>query len=81
MVDKEFILKCMHESLEWYQTRDLEYLVGHPDEKHLDTKPYLTIVSDDIRQYPHGDVFEFGPKSAERDGTPIPKNVKVKRFF
>lgn len=69
------------ESLEWYQTRDLEYLVGHPDEKHLDTKPYLTIVSDDIRQYPHGDVFEFGPKSAERDGTPIPKNVKVKRFF
>lgn len=69
------------ESLEWYQTRDLEYLVADEKETNLDTKPYLDITSNDIRQYDQGDVFEFGPKSAERDGTPIPKNVQVKRFF
>jgi nitroreductase len=69
------------ESLAWYQTRDLEYLVAHEDETNLDTKPYLDIKSEDIRTFPIDDVFDFGPKSAKRDGTPIPKNVKVKRFF
>ena len=70
------------ESLKWFQTKNLEYLVAHPDEKNLDTLNTLSIKSDDIRMYDReGSVFNFGPKSAKRDGTPLPKNVKVKRFF
>ena len=69
------------ETLKWFQTKELDYVVADKNEKNLDTKPYLDICSDDIRQYPMGKVFEFGPKSAKRNGTPIPKNVKVKKFF
>ena len=68
------------ESLKWYQTRETEYLVAHPDEKNLDTKPWLDIPSNDIRKYPQS-IYNFGPQSSKPDGTPIPKNVKVKRFF
>ena len=69
------------ETLKWHQTRNLDYVVAHQDEKNLDTKPYLEICSDDIRQYPNGDVYSFGHKSSKKDGTPKPKDVKVKRFF
>ena len=64
-----------------FRDHNLEYVVAHPDEKNLDTKPYLEICSDDIRQYPNGDVYSFGHKSSKKDGTPKPKDVKVKRFF
>jgi len=70
------------ESLAWYETRNLEYVVASEEEPEgLDSRPFLEVVSNDIRQYPHSDTFIFEPRSAELDGTPIPKNVKVKRFF
>ncbi len=68
-------------NLPWYETDNLEYVVADPKETGLTTKGNLDIKSNDIRQYPLGDVFEFEPRSSEYDGTPIQKNVKVKKFF
>ena len=58
-------------SLEWYQTRDLEYLVASKKERNLRENTVLENPSSDRRLLKDRKVFNFGPKSTEEKNVPL----------
>ena len=58
-------------TLEWYQTRDLEYLVASKKERNLEENTCLDYPSTDRRILKDRKIFQFGPKSTEEKNVPL----------
>lgn len=65
------------ETLEWYQSRDLEYIEADPREERVDEITMLEQYKGIRKKWTDCSIREFGPLSHSIDGKPISKGIQT----